>query len=234
MGGRGPHSVNLIIMGPPGCGKGTQGERIAERYHIPQISTGDILREAVRDGSTLGLKAKAFMGRGELVSDDVVVGIIEDRLMRGDCGKGFLLDGFPRTVPQADALERMLGKRGLAIDHVITIEIEAEELIRRLRGRRTCSRCGALYHLLFNPPKKEGICDRCGGSLYQRDDDKEGTIRSRLDVYHQQTGPVIGYYASKGLVRSINGIGHIDDIFHQILDIIEDGAAYAKRGSHRS
>ena len=224
--------MNLIIIGPPGSGKGTQGKLIAERYHIPQISTGDILREAVRNGSDLGLKAKASMVRGELVPDEVVIGIIEDRLMQRDCGMGFLLDGFPRTVAQAEALERMLGKRGLAIDHVINIEIEAKELIRRLRGRRTCSRCGAMYHLLFNSPKKEGVCDKCGGSLYQRDDDKEETIRSRIDVYSQQTGPVIQYYASNGLIRSINGVGHIDDIFYRILEVIEDREIYAKRGSH--
>ena len=226
--------MNLIIIGPPGSGKGTQGKLIAERCRIPQISTGDILREAVRNGSALGLKAKASMAKGALVPDEVVIGIIEERLMRGDCGKGFLLDGFPRTVAQANALERMLGRRGLAIDHVISIEIEREELIRRLMGRRTCGRCGAMYHVLFNPPKKEGICDQCGGSLYQRDDDKEETIRSRLDVYSQQTGPVIHYYASKGLVRAINGIGPIDGIFDRILEVMEGREAYAKRGSHPS
>jgi adenylate kinase len=226
--------MNLIVIGPPGSGKGTQGRLIAERYHIPQISTGDILREAVRNGSALGLEAKTSMVRGELVPDEVVIGIIEDRLMQRDCGKGFLLDGFPRTVAQADALERMLGKRGLVIDHVINIEIEMEELVKRLRGRRTCSRCGAMYHLLFNPPKKEGVCDQCGGSLYQRDDDKEETIRSRFEVYSQQTEPVIQYYASKGLVRSINGVGHMDDIFHRILEVIEDREAYAKRRSNPS
>jgi adenylate kinase len=226
--------VNLIIIGPPGSGKGTQGKLIAERYRIPQISTGDILREAVRNGSALGLKAKASMAKGTLVPDEVVIGIIEERLMQGDCGKGFLLDGFPRTVAQANALESMLGRRGLAIDHVISIEIEREELIRRLMGRRTCGKCGAMYHVLFNPPKKEGVCDQCGGSLYQRDDDKEETIRSRLDVYFQQTGPVIQYYASKGLVRAINGIGPIDGIFDRILEVMEGREAYAKRGSHPS
>ncbi len=226
--------MNLIIIGPPGSGKGTQGGLVAKRYHVPQISTGDILREAVRNGSVLGLKAKACMVRGGLVPDEVVIGIIEDRLIQRDCRKGFLLDGFPRTVAQAEALERMLGKRGLALDHVINIEIEMEELIRRLRGRRTCSRCGAMYHLLSNPPKKEGVCDQCGGSLYERDDDKEETIRSRLDVYSQQTEPVIQYYATQGLVRSINGIGHIDDIFFRILEAIEEGEDYAKRGSNRS
>jgi adenylate kinase len=224
--------MNLIIIGPPGSGKGTQGKLIAERYHIPQISTGDILREAVRDGSALGVQASTSMTKGELVPDEVVVGIIEDRLAKGDCGKGFLLDGFPRTVAQADALERMLGKRGMAIEYVINIEVEVEELIGRLKGRRTCRRCGAMYHLLFNPPKQEGICDQCEGSLYQRDDDKEQTIRSRLEVYSQQTGRVIQYYASKGLVRSVNGFGHIDDIFHRIVKAIENGEAYAKRGSH--
>jgi adenylate kinase len=223
--------MNLIIIGPPGSGKGTQGKLIAERYHIPQISTGDILREAVRNGSPLGEKAKAFMIKAKLVPDEVVVGIVEDRFVQGDCEKGFLLDGFPRTVEQADALERMLGKRGRIIDHVINIEIGAEELIERLIGRRTCRRCGAMYHLLFNPPKKEGICDQCGDSLYQRDDDKEETILSRLAVYSQQTRPVIQYYASKGLVRSINGVGQIDDIFHRIVRAIENGEAYAKRGS---
>jgi adenylate kinase len=224
--------MNLIIIGPPGSGKGTQGGLVAERFHIPQIATGDILRDAVRNRSVLGLKANAFMVKGELVPDEVVIGIIEDRLMQRDCAKGFLLDGFPRTVVQAEALEGMLGKRGLALDHVINIEIETGELINRLMGRRTCSRCSTMYHLLFNPPKKEGICDQCGGSLYERDDDKEETIRSRLDVYSQQTGPVIQYYASQGLIRSINGVGHIDDIFHRILEAIEEREAYAKRGSH--
>ncbi len=226
--------MNVIITGPPGSGKGTQGKLIAEKYHIPQISTGDILREAVRNGAALGLEAKAYMGRGGLVPDELVIRIIEDRLIQRDCGRGFLLDGFPRTVAQANALERMLKKKGLVIDHVINIEIEMEELIRRLRGRRTCSRCGAMYHLFFNPPKKEGICDICGGSLYQRDDDKEETIRSRLEVYSHQTGPVIQYYASRGLVRSINGVGNIDDIFHRILGAIEDRETYAKRGGHPS
>jgi adenylate kinase len=223
--------MNLIIIGPPGSGKGTQGKLIAERYHIPQISTGGILREAVRNGSPLGEKVKAFMIKAKLLPDEVVVGIIEDRFVQGDCEKGFLLDGFPRTVEQADALERMLGKRGMVIDHVINIEIGAEELIERLMGRRTCKRCGAMYHLLFNPPKKEGICDQCGDSLYQRDDDKEETILSRLAVHSQQTRPVIQYYASKGLVRSVNGFGQIDDIFHRIVRVIENGEAYAERGS---
>ncbi len=224
--------MNLIIIGPPGSGKGTQGKLIAERYRIPTISTGDILREAVRNGSARGLKAKAFMVRGELVPDEVVIGIIEYRLMQRDCRKGFLLDGFPRTVTQAEALGEMLNKRGLALDHVINIEIEMEELIKRLMGRRICSRCGAMYHLLFNPPKEEGICDQCAGPLYQRDDDREETIRSRLDVYSQQTGPVIQYYVSQDLVRSINGVGSIDDIFHRILEAIEEREAYAKRGGH--
>ncbi len=226
--------MNLIIMGPPGSGKGTQGKLIAEKYHIPQISTGDILREMVSNGSSLGLKAKAYMARAELVPDEMVIGIIEDRLMQRNYGKGFLLDGFPRTVAQAEALARMLGKRGLVIDHVINIEIEAKELINRLRGRRTCTRCGVMYHLLFTPPKKKGICDTCGGSLYQRDDDKEETIRSRLDIYSHQTIPVIQYYASQGLLRSIDGGGNIGDIFHRILEEIEDREMYAKRGSYPS
>jgi adenylate kinase len=226
--------MNVIIMGPPGSGKGTQGGLIAEKYHIPQISTGDILREAISNGSALGLEANSYMVRGELVPDEVVIEIIEERVMGWNCRRGFLLDGFPRTVAQANALERMLGKRGLAIDHVIDIELETKELMRRLRGRRTCSRCAAMFHLVFKPPKKEGICDICGGSLYQRDDDKEETIRSRLEVYSHQTGPVIQFYASQGLVRFINGVGNIDDIFHRIVATIEDRETYAKRGSHPS
>ena len=226
--------MNLIIIGPPGSGKGTQGKLIAGRYRIPQISTGDILREAVRNGSPIGQKAESSMARGELVPDEVVIGVIEERVTRGDCERGFLLDGFPRTVIQAQALERMLEGRGLGIDHVISIEIETEELVRRLMGRRTCERCSAMYHVLFNPPKKEGVCDRCGGPLYQRDDDKEETIRSRLTVYFEQTEPVIQYYASQGLVRSIHGIGSIEDIFHRILETIEGGGVYAERGSHSS
>ena len=224
--------MNVIITGPPGSGKGTQGKLIAEKYHIPQISTGDILREAASNGLALGLKARASIARGELVPDEVVIGIIEDRLMQRNYEKGFLLDGFPRTVAQAEALEKMLGKRGLAVDHVINIEIEMEELVNRLRGRRTCSRCGVMYHLLFNPPKKDGICDTCGDSLYQRDDDKEETIRSRLDIYSQQTRPVIQYYASQGLLRSIDGVGNIGDIFHRILEKTEGRETYAKRRSY--
>ncbi len=226
--------MHVIIMGPPGSGKGTQAKLIAGKYHIPQIATGDILREAVGGGLAPGLETKVYMTRGELVPDEVVIGIIEGRVTQGNCGRGFLLDGFPRTLDQANALEGMLGKRGLTIDHVINIEIEMEELIRRLRGRRTCSKCGAMYHLLFNPPEKEGICDICGGSLYQRDDDKEGTIRSRFEVYSNQTEPVIQYYASQGLVRFINGVGKIDDIFFRIVEAIEDRKKYAKRRSHPS
>jgi adenylate kinase len=226
--------MNLIIIGPPGSGKGTQGKLIAEKYHIPQISTGDILREAVRDGTALGLRAKAFMGKGGLAPDGMVIGIIEDRLVQRGCVNGFLLDGFPRTVAQAEALERVLGKTGLAIDHVINIEIEREELIRRLMERRTCGKCGAMYHPTFNPPERKGICDKCGAFLYQRDDDREETIRSRLEVYSRQTGPVIQYYAAQGLVRPIHGMGHIDDIFHRIREAIEEKEMYAKRGSNPS
>ncbi len=226
--------MNVIIMGPPGSGKGTQGKLIADKYHILALSTGDILRETVKKGSVLGLKAKAYMVRGELVPDEVVIGIVEERVRQWNCGRGFLLDGFPRTVVQANALERMMEKMGLAIDHVINIEIEMEELIRRLRGRRTCSRCGAMYHVLFTPPRKDGMCDICGGALYQRDDDKEKAIRSRLQFYSRQTGPVIQYYDAQGLVRSINGVGHIDDIFHRIVEAIERKERYAKRRSHPS
>ena len=212
--------MNLILLGPPGGGKGTQAKLLTEKYHIPQISTGDILREAVKQGTPLGRDAKGYMDAGKLVPDDVVIGIIEERLKQSDCKKGFILDGFPRTVIQAEALDSTLKVMQKKIEHAVSITVEDEELIQRLTGRRTCPSCGAMFHVIFNPPKNEGICDSCSGALYQRDDDKEETIRNRLKVYNQQTAPLIDYYQSKGLLRTIKGVGKIEDIFKKIEKIL--------------
>jgi adenylate kinase len=193
---------------------------MAQRYHIPQISTGDILRTAVKETTPLGMKAKAFMDQGQLVPDEIVIGIIEERLKAKDCDPGFILDGFPRTIPQAEALQPILFKIGKKIDHVINIAVDSEELVRRLTGRRTCKNCGAMFHLLFQPPKKEGICDRCGGTLYQRADDKEETIRTRLKEYEKQTSPLIQYYQGKKTLRLVQGVGGPDQIFDQIVRLL--------------
>ena len=213
--------MNLILLGPPGAGKGTQAQRMVDRYHIPQISTGDILRAAVKESTPLGMKAKGFMDQGQLVPDEIVIGIIEERLEAKDCHAGFILDGFPRTIPQAEALQPILTNIEKKIDHVINIEVDPEELLRRLTGRRTCKNCGAMFHLFFQPPKKEGICDRCGGTLYQRADDKEETIRTRLKEYEKQTAPLIQYYQGKKTLRSIQGTGGPDQIFGQIIRLLD-------------
>ncbi|WP_025324268.1 adenylate kinase [Deferrisoma camini] len=212
--------MRLILLGPPGAGKGTQAKRLIERYGIPQISTGDILRAAVRDGTDLGKKAKQYMDAGKLVPDEVVIGIIEERLQEADCANGFILDGFPRTVAQADALNRVLANLGQAIDHVVSIEVPDEELVERLTGRRTCRGCGAMYHVKFSPPKAQGVCDKCGGELYQRDDDREETIRARLKVYHEQTAPLVEYYEKAGLLRRIPGQGSVDEIYARIEGVL--------------
>jgi len=217
--------MNLILLGPPGAGKGTQAQMIVERYHIPQISTGDILRTAVKEGTPLGMKAKVFMDQGQLVPDEVVIGIIEERLKELDCHSGFILDGFPRTLAQAEALQSILNKTGKSIDHAISIKVDPEELVRRLTGRRTCKKCGAMFHLLFHPPKKEGMCDRCGGTLYQREDDKEETIRTRLKEYQKQTAPLIQYYKLKNHLRPIQGVGEKDQIFEQIVRLLDQTAS---------
>jgi len=209
--------MNLILLGPPGAGKGTQAQMIVDRYRIPQISTGDILRNAVKEDTPLGVKAKAFMDRGQLVPNEVVIGIIDERLRAPDCNPGFILDGFPRTVAQAEALQSILTKIGKSIDHVINIEVDTDELVRRLTGRRTCKNCGAMFHVLFHPSKQEGVCDRCGGTLYQRTDDKEETIRTRLKEYEKQTAPLIEYYQQKNMLRSIQGMGGEVQIFERIV-----------------
>ncbi len=222
--------MNIILLGPPGAGKGTQAQMIIQRYHIPQISTGDILRAAVKESSPLGVKAKSFMDKGQLVPDDVVIGIIDLRLRASDCDPGFILDGFPRTIPQAEALGSILPKLGKSIEHVINIEVDPEELVARLTGRRTCKNCGAMYHVIFERPRQEGVCDRCGGTLYQREDDSEKTIRTRLSEYERQTAPLIEYYRKKGTLRSVRGTGGKDQIFQEIVRIL-DGNSGKKTGT---
>ena len=225
--------MNLILLGGPGAGKGTQAKKLIDKFEIPQISTGDILRAAVKEGTEMGRKAKAFMDAGKLVPDEVVIGIVEERLKQPDCQKGFILDGFPRTVPQAQALDAGLVKMGSMIDHVVSIDVDEEALVNRLTGRRTCKRpeCGQMFHVKFNPPQKEGLCDKCGTELYQRDDDNETTVRSRLATYNQATKPLIDYYAAKGLLRGIPGVGGIDDIFNSIVRIVTPGGCACCSGS---
>jgi adenylate kinase len=209
--------MNLILLGPPGAGKGTQAKILAKKFAIPQISTGDILRGAVKEETPMGIKAKSYMDAGTLVPDEVVVGIVEERLAKPDCADGFILDGFPRTVGQADALKITLAGMGKTIEHVISITVDKEELLGRITGRRTCRLCGKGYHLSFDPPKHSGLCDECDGELYQREDDKEETMRNRLDVYEKQTAPLIAYYAHESLLRTICGTGSIEDIQQNLL-----------------
>jgi adenylate kinase len=209
--------MDSILLGPPGAGKGTQAKLMVDKWNIPQVSTGDILRAAVREGTPLGVEAKGFMDRGELVPDRVVIGIIAERLKESDAARGFILDGFPRTIPQAEALQEILDGFGRDIDHVISIEVDDEELVTRLTGRRMCKACGESFHVVFNPPVEEGVCDRCKGELYQRDDDREETIRQRLSVYSEQTRPLIAYYEKQGKLRRIEGTGSIDNIFSRVV-----------------
>lgn len=212
--------VNIILMGLPGAGKGTQAERIVEEFNIPHISTGDMFRAAVKNETPLGLEAKSYMDKGLLVPDEVVIGIVRERLTEDDCAKGFLLDGFPRTVPQAEALTSTLKELGREIDHVININVRRDLLIDRLTGRWICPVCGASYHTLFNPPKVEGICDKDGGKLYQRDDDQAEVVTQRLDVNIAQTEPLIDYYSKQGLLRNINGEQDIQVVFAEIKSLL--------------
>ena len=214
--------MNLILLGPPGCGKGTQAKILIDTYHIPQISTGDILREAIKKESPLGVEAKTHMDQGSLVPDHLVIKIIEERLKQADCNRGFVLDGFPRTVAQAEALDTTLSEMGSKLEYVFSIEVDDGELIRRLTGRRVCRKCGESYHMEFNPPRQEGLCDSCQGKLYQRDDDKEETIRNRLKVYQDQTSPLINFYRRKDVLHSMDGVGSIEEIKERLLTIIND------------
>lgn len=211
--------MRLVLMGPPGSGKGTQAAFISQKLGIPHISTGDMFRKAISDKTELGAKAKEYMDSGRLVPDEVTVGIVRERLQEPDCQEGFLLDGFPRTVAQAEALEEIVAGMNLEIDAVLDIQVPREELLKRLTGRRMC-KCGASYHVAFSPPLQPGICDKCGGELYQRDDDREETIINRLEVYNKQTQPLIQYYAKKGLLKNINGNQDIQEVLKEIGDSI--------------
>jgi len=213
--------VNIILMGAPGAGKGTQSALLAERLHAACISTGNILREEVRRKSPLGAEAKRHMDKGDLVPDKVIIGIVDDRLQQPDCVPGFILDGFPRTVPQAEALDRALGALGRQIDTVVNITVPNEELIKRLSGRRTCRDCDALYHIIFDPPTNAGICNKCNGELYQRDDDHEDIIVSRLEVYVRATAPLLEYYRRRGLLAEVDGTGGREDILGRIVHTLD-------------
>ncbi|MBM7650335.1 adenylate kinase [Bacillus ectoiniformans] len=213
--------MNLVLMGLPGAGKGTQAERIVEKYDVPHISTGDMFRAAMKEGTELGLKAKSFMDQGELVPDEVTIGIVRERLSKADCETGFLLDGFPRTVAQADALESMLADLGKKIDYVINVDVDKDILMARLTGRRICKSCGATYHLVYNPPAAEGTCDRCGGELYQRADDNEETVQNRLDVNLKQTEPLLDFYREKGYLKDIDGQQEIHQVFEDIDGLLQ-------------
>jgi len=213
--------MKLILLGPPGAGKGTQAKMLTEQFSIPQISTGDILRAAVKAGTAMGLKAKEYMDAGGLVPDEVVVGIVRDRLQEADCVNGFILDGFPRTVPQADALQVSLSEMHKELDRVISLDVDAEALVERLTGRRTCKECGRGYHIAFDPPREEGKCDVCGGTLFQRDDDQEETIRKRLQVYADQTSPLIDYYREAGVLLELDGMQPISQVQEKMLSLLQ-------------
>jgi adenylate kinase len=208
--------MKLVLLGPPGAGKGTQAKMLIEQYHVPQISTGDILRQAVKDGTEFGKQAKSYMDKGELVPDNVIMSIVKERIQANDCQNGYIFDGFPRTVVQAEALDSMLTGLSTKLDAVVSIEVPEDEVVKRLSGRRTCKSCGALYHIIYNPPEKEGVCDTCGGKLFQRDDDNETTIRQRLSVYTNQTAPLIDYYSQHGILKPVPGIGGTAEIFDAI------------------
>lgn len=212
--------MNLILLGPPGAGKGTQATRIIEKYKVPHISTGDIFRENIKNNTPLGQKAQEYMNKGELVPDQLVVDIALDRLSKDDCKNGFLLDGFPRTVFQADALDKFLKDKGKGIDLVINIEVEDKMLIERLDARRVCPTCAATYNVIGMPPKKEGICDKCNDILIQRKDDKKETVGNRIKVYHEQTSPLIDYYKEKGLIKDFDGMIGADALFDEIVKAI--------------
>lgn len=212
--------ARVVLLGPPGAGKGTQAKLLEEKFSACQISTGDILRKAVAERTPLGREASEYINRGALVPDGVIVNLVAERLKEKDCEKGFILDGFPRTIPQATSLNAILNQRGIRLSAVLSVRVPHNVIIERLAGRRTCRNCGALSHVVFTPPKKEGVCDRCGGALYQRDDDREETIANRLKVYEDQTAPLVDYYRRQGLLREIDGVGDVDEIRARIIQAL--------------
>ena len=212
--------MRMVFLGAPGVGKGTQAELAALKFGVPKISTGDLLRAAVVQGTSLGREAKEYMDRGDLVPDQVVIGLVEEKVGAPECTKGFILDGFPRTVPQADRLSELLMAKGQSLDKVVCFLIPREEVVQRLGGRRGCSRCSAVYHVEFVPPKNDGVCDECGKELVQRDDDREETVRSRLSVYEEQTTPLIEYYREKNLLSELNGSGPVDTVQKRLVALL--------------
>ena len=212
--------MKIIMLGAPGAGKGTQAQMIAEQYHIPHISTGDIFRANIKNGTELGKKAKEFMDKGQLVPDELTVQLLLDRVAQDDCKDGYVLDGFPRTIPQADVLDQELTKLGDKVDYAINVDVPDENIIHRMSGRRACLKCGATYHIEHIPPKKEGICDKCGSELVQREDDKPETVKNRLSVYHEQTQPLIDYYTKQGVLKTVDGTAALDKVFQAIVEIL--------------
>ncbi len=212
--------MRLILLGPPGAGKGTQAASLVKHYKIPHISTGDIFRANIKGGTDLGKKAKSYMDKGELVPDELTVAIVQDRLMQDDAKNGFLIDGFPRNISQAEALDRVLEESGNKIDYALCIDVDAQDLIKRAVGRRICKDCGATYHIQFMPSKKEGVCDSCNGELYQRDDDNEETMTNRIDVYEKQTSPLVEYYGDRDVLKRINGNQSADEVFNEMLSVL--------------
>ena len=212
--------MKIIMLGAPGAGKGTQAMKIAEKYQIPHISTGDIFRANIKEGTELGKKAKSYMDQGQLVPDELTLELIMDRFQNPDCANGYVLDGFPRTIPQAEALTEALAKKGETIDYAINVEVPDENIINRMGGRRACLACGATYHIVYAPTKVEGVCDRCGEKLVLRDDDKPETVKNRLDVYHAQTQPLIEYYTKQGKLAEVDGTQSMEDVFNAIVKIL--------------
>ncbi|MCI8982898.1 MAG: adenylate kinase [Hungatella sp.] len=212
--------MKIIMLGAPGAGKGTQAKKIAAKYQIPHISTGDIFRANIKGGTELGMKAKTFMDQGMLVPDEITIGMLMDRIHEADCANGYVLDGFPRTIPQAESLTKALKDMGEAIDYAVNVDVPDENIVSRMGGRRACVSCGATYHVEFNAPKKEGICDTCGEKLVLRDDDKPETVQKRLNVYHDQTQPLIDYYAKAGVLREVDGTKNMEEVFNDITAIL--------------